>query len=57
MARIPTAELERLKESISVVRLVESAGVELKAHGAHLADLASKRPAFSLAVERFDSGD
>lgn len=34
MARIPAAELERLKESISLVRLVESAGVELKAHGA-----------------------
>ncbi len=34
MARIAAAELERLKEEISVVRLVESAGVELKAHGA-----------------------
>lgn len=34
MARIPGAELERLKEEISVVRLLESAGVELRAHGA-----------------------
>lgn len=34
MARIPAAELERLKEDIALVRLVESTGVELKAHGA-----------------------
>jgi DNA primase catalytic core len=34
MARIPAAELERLKEEIALVRLVESTGVELKPHGA-----------------------
>jgi DNA primase catalytic core len=34
MARIPAAELERLKEEIALVRLVESTGVELKAYGA-----------------------
>jgi len=34
MARIPAAELERLKEDIALVRLVESTGVALKAHGA-----------------------
>jgi DNA primase len=34
MARIPDQELERLKEEISVIRLVEGTGVELKAHGA-----------------------
>jgi DNA primase catalytic core len=34
MARIPDQELERLKEEISVERLVEGAGIELKAHGA-----------------------
>ena len=33
MARIPESEIERLKLSVSLVRLVESAGVVLKAHG------------------------
>jgi len=33
MARIPESEIERLKLSVSLVRLVESAGVELKRHG------------------------
>lgn len=32
--RIPTEELERLKQEVALERLVESAGVELKAHGA-----------------------
>jgi DNA primase len=34
MARIPDQELERLKAEISVERLIEGAGIELKAHGA-----------------------
>ncbi|MFY7907385.1 MAG: CHC2 zinc finger domain-containing protein, partial [Burkholderiaceae bacterium] len=33
MARIPQQELERLKEEVSVQRLVEAAGVELKKSG------------------------
>jgi DNA primase catalytic core len=33
MARIPAAELERLKNEVSVQRLVESAGIELKKSG------------------------
>jgi DNA primase len=36
MARIPTEELERLKAEISVERLVEASGVELKAAGKDL---------------------
>jgi len=36
MARIPDAELERLKAEISVERLVEASGVELKAAGKDL---------------------
>jgi len=33
MARIPDVELERLKLQVSVVRLVEAAGIVLKPHG------------------------
>ena len=33
MARIPEAEIERLKAEVSLVRLVEAAGVELRATG------------------------
>jgi len=33
MARIPESEIERLKLSVSLERLVESAGIELKRHG------------------------
>ena len=33
MARIPDVELERLKREVSVVRLVEDAGIGLKKHG------------------------
>jgi DNA primase catalytic core len=33
MARIPTAEIDRLKLEVSLVRLVEAAGVALKPHG------------------------
>jgi len=39
MARIPELELERLKEQVSVVRLAEQAGVELKKKGADLLGL------------------
>ena len=34
MARIPEAEIERLKSEVSVQRLVESAGIDLVRHGA-----------------------
>lgn len=33
MARIPDGELKRLKEAVSVARLVEGAGIELRASG------------------------
>ena len=33
MARIPEAEIERLKAEVSLVRLVEAAGIELKKQG------------------------
>jgi hypothetical protein len=33
MARIPAAEIDRLKLSVSVLRLVEAAGIALKPHG------------------------
>lgn len=33
MARIPNDELDRLKREVSLVRLVESSGIELKKHG------------------------
>ena len=33
MARIPDHEIERLKRRVSVERLVESAGIELRPHG------------------------
>jgi len=36
MPRLPEAELERLKQNVSVQRLVEAKGVELKRHGADL---------------------
>ena len=36
MARIPAADLERLKETISLQRLAEARGIELKRHGADL---------------------
>jgi DNA primase catalytic core len=36
MARIPNTEVERLKQGVSVQRLVEARGVELKKHGADL---------------------
>jgi DNA primase len=36
MARIPDAEIERLKKGVPVERLVMGFGVELKRHGAEL---------------------
>lgn len=33
MARIPAEQIERLKQEVSLVRLVESQGIELKKHG------------------------
>jgi DNA primase catalytic core len=42
MARIGEAELERLKREVSVVRLIEAAGVALKKHGAD--DLVGRCP-------------
>ena len=39
MARIPDSEIERLKREISLQRLAESVGIELKRHGADLIGL------------------
>ncbi len=39
MARIPTHELERIKQEISVQRLAEARGIELKKHGKDLLGL------------------
>jgi DNA primase catalytic core len=39
MARIPEHEIERLKQEVSLVRLVEAKGIELKRHGADLVGL------------------
>ncbi len=36
MARIPDAEIERLKKEVGVERLVTGFGIELKRHGADL---------------------
>ena len=36
MPRIPAADIERLKQTISVARLAEARGIELKRHGADL---------------------
>jgi hypothetical protein len=36
MPRIPVADIERLKQTISVARLAEARGIELKRHGADL---------------------
>jgi DNA primase catalytic core len=39
MARIPDSELERLKNEVSVQRLAEARGIQLKRHGADLVGL------------------
>jgi hypothetical protein len=39
MARIPDADIERLKQEVSLQRLVEAQGIELKRHGADLLGL------------------
>jgi DNA primase len=39
MARVPEGEIERLKSQVSVQRLAEARGVELKRHGADLIGL------------------
>ena len=39
MARIPEEEIERLKREVSLQRLVEARGIELKRHGADLLGL------------------
>jgi DNA primase catalytic core len=39
MARIPEHEVERLKQEVSLLRLVEAKGIELKRHGADLIGL------------------
>jgi DNA primase catalytic core len=39
MARIPDEQIERLKQEVSVQRLVEAQGIELKRHGADLLGL------------------
>jgi hypothetical protein len=39
LARIPNDELERIKAEVSLVRLVEAAGIELVRHGKDLVGL------------------
>jgi len=39
MARIPEAEIERLKAEVSVQRLAEAQGIKLQRHGADLIGL------------------
>ncbi len=39
MARVPEEELERIKREVSIERLVEATGVELRRHGADLIGL------------------
>ena len=39
MARIPDCEIERLKLEVSLQRLAEASGIELKRHGADLLGL------------------
>jgi hypothetical protein len=39
VARIPEAEIDRLKREVAVERLAQARGVELKAHGANLLGL------------------
>jgi DNA primase len=39
MARIPEEQLERLKQEVSLQRLVEGMGITLKRHGADLIGL------------------
>ncbi len=39
MARIPDDEVNRLKSEVSLQRLVEAVGIELKRHGADLIGL------------------
>ena len=39
MARIPEVEIERLKQDVSLVRLIEAKGIVLKRHGADLIGL------------------
>ena len=50
MARIPEAEIERLRSEVEVVRLIEAAGIELKRGGKDLLGAArsmrTRRPAW-----------
>lgn len=39
MARVPEAEIERLKQEVSLQRLIEGRGIELRRHGADLLGL------------------
>ena len=39
MARIPDHEIERLKQEVSLERLVQARGIELKRYGADLLGL------------------
>ena len=56
MARIPTEELERLKQDVSLVRLVEAHGVELRPHGHDLLGLCpfheDHEPSFVVSPEK-----
>jgi DNA primase len=56
MARIPEQEIERLKQEVSLQRLVEGMGITLKRHGADLIGLCpfhdDKEPSLVISPER-----
>ena len=56
MARIPDAEIERLKSEVSLVRLVESSGVKLEKRGAEMVGCcpfhADDTPSLSVSVAK-----
>ena len=52
MARIPGTEIERLKQEISLQRLAESQGIELKRHGADLCDPCTLASNYAMACSK-----
>jgi DNA primase len=56
MARIPEQEIERLKQEVSLQRLVEGVGISLKRHGSDLIGLCpfhdDKEPSLVISPEK-----
>jgi DNA primase len=56
MARIPNEQIERLKQEVSLQRLVEGMGITLKRHGADLIGLCpfhdDKEPSLVISPEK-----